>query len=68
MAESFCAALECELLDRTTFQNWTEARLAVLDFHRAFYNPRRRHNSSATSRRPSSKLRRRANRVSRDAA
>jgi putative transposase len=45
MAESFLATLECELLDRTTFRNRTEARLAVFDYIEGFYNPHRRHSS-----------------------
>lgn len=31
MCESFFASLECELIDRSTFRNRTEARLAVFD-------------------------------------
>jgi putative transposase len=45
MAESFFATLECELLDRTVFENRNEARIAVFDFIEAFYNPWRRHSS-----------------------
>ena len=45
MAESFFATLECELLDRTTFQNRNVARMAVFDFIEAFYNTWRRHSS-----------------------
>jgi putative transposase len=45
MAESFFATLECELIDRTVFENRTQARLAVFDFIEAFYNPWRRHSS-----------------------
>jgi putative transposase len=45
MAESFFATLECELLDRTVFQNRNAARLGVFDFIESFYNPRRRHSS-----------------------
>ena len=44
-AESFFATLECELIDRETFRDRTEARMAVFDFIEAFYNPRRRHSS-----------------------
>ncbi len=44
-AESFFATVECELIDRNTFRNRTEARMAVFDFIEAFYNPRRRHSS-----------------------
>ena len=45
MAESFFATLECELLDRTTFENRNTARMAVFDFIEAFYNTCRRHSS-----------------------
>ncbi|GIU97390.1 MAG: hypothetical protein KatS3mg013_1193 [Actinomycetota bacterium] len=44
-AESFSATLECELIDRTTFRNRTEARMAMFDLIEACYNPRRRHSS-----------------------
>jgi putative transposase len=43
MAESFFATLECELLDRRSFQSKTEARLAVFTWIEGWYNPRRRH-------------------------
>src|SRR5512144_1391973 len=45
MAESFCATLECELLDRRRFKTQAEARIAVFEFIEGFYNPRRRHSS-----------------------
>ena len=45
LAESFFATLECELLDRTVFENRNAARLAVFDFIETFYNPWRRHSS-----------------------
>jgi putative transposase len=45
MCESFFATLECELLDRTRFQNQAEARMAVFDFIEGWYNPRRRHSA-----------------------
>lgn len=45
MAESFFATLECELLDRRSFKNRTEARLAVFDFIEGFYNTHRRHSA-----------------------
>jgi transposase InsO family protein len=46
MAESFFATLECELLDRSTFENRNQARLAIFDFIiETFYNPHRRHSS-----------------------
>lgn len=44
-AESFFATLECELIDRSTFGNRTEARMAVFDFIEVFYNRQRRHSS-----------------------
>jgi putative transposase len=45
LAESFFATLECELLDRTVFENRNAARLAIFDYIEGFYNPRRRHSS-----------------------
>jgi putative transposase len=45
MAESFFATLETELIDRQTFRNKHEARLAVFDFIEGFYNPKRRHSA-----------------------
>ena len=45
LAESFFATLECELLDRTVFQNRNAARLAIFDYLEGFYNPWRRHSS-----------------------
>jgi putative transposase len=45
LAESFFATLECELLDRTVFENRNAARLAIFDFIESFYNPWRRHSS-----------------------
>jgi putative transposase len=45
MAESFFATLECELLDRRSFQTQAEAKLAVFEFIEGFYNTRRRHSS-----------------------
>ena len=47
MCESFFATLECELLDRQTFKNQIEARLAVFDFIEGWYNPHRRHSALA---------------------
>jgi putative transposase len=43
MAESFFATLETELIDRSTFRNRTEARVAVFDYIEGFYNRTRRH-------------------------
>ena len=45
MAESFFASLECELLDRRSFQTKTEARLALFSYIEGWYNPRRRHSA-----------------------
>jgi putative transposase len=43
MAESFFASLECELIDRRSFQTKAEARMAVFTYIEGWYNPRRRH-------------------------
>ena len=43
MAESFFASLECELIDRRSWKNQTEARLAIFTWIEGWYNPRRRH-------------------------
>ncbi len=43
MAESFFASLECELLDRRSFETKAAARLAVFTYIEGWYNPRRRH-------------------------
>ncbi len=43
MAESFFATLECDLIDRTSFQTHAEARLAIFEFIEGWYNPHRRH-------------------------
>jgi len=45
MAESFFASLECELIDRKSWQTKTEARLALFTYIDAWYNPRRRHST-----------------------
>jgi putative transposase len=45
LCESFFAALECELPDRTRFRTQAEARLAIFDFIEGWYNPHRRHSS-----------------------
>jgi len=45
MAESFFASLECELIDRQSWKNQTEARLAVFDYIEGWYNPHRRHSA-----------------------
>ena len=43
MAESFFASLECELIDRRSWKNKTEARLAIFTWIESWYNPIRRH-------------------------
>ena len=53
MAESFFAALECELLDRRRFKTQAEARIAVFELIEGFYNPRRRHYEQRVDRSPS---------------
>ena len=45
LCESFFASLECELLDRYTFRNHAEARLAVFKYIEGWYNPHRRHSA-----------------------
>ena len=45
MCESFFATLECELIERESFADRSEARLAVFDYVEAFYNPQRRHSA-----------------------
>lgn len=45
MCESFFATLECELLDRSTFQSHAEARSAIFEFIEGWYNRRRRHSA-----------------------
>jgi transposase InsO family protein len=45
LCESFFATLECELLDRSTFQTPAEARLAVFQFIEGWYNLHRRHSA-----------------------
>jgi putative transposase len=45
MAESFFASLECELIDRRTFETKAEARLALFTYIEGWYNPRRRHSA-----------------------
>jgi len=45
MAESFFATLECELLNRRSFQTQAQAKLAVFEYIEGFYNTRRRHSS-----------------------
>ena len=49
MAESFFATLECELIDRRSWQTKTEARLALFSYIEGWYNPRRRHSALGQS-------------------
>ena len=43
MAESFFASLECELINRRSWQTKSQARLAVFTWLESWYNPLRRH-------------------------
>lgn len=43
MAENLFASLECELIDRRSWKNNTEARLAIFTWIGLWYNPTRRH-------------------------
>lgn len=45
MCESFFATLECELLDRTRFEDRPTAERAVFEFIEGWYNPTRRHSA-----------------------
>ena len=45
MCESFFATLETELIERKSFRNQAEARMAVFEFIEAWYNPHRRHSA-----------------------
>ena len=45
MAESFFATLECELIDRRSWQTKTGARLSLFTYIEGWYNPRRRHSA-----------------------
>ena len=45
MAESFFATLECELLQRRSFKNQAQARMAIFSFVESFYNTRRLHSA-----------------------
>jgi putative transposase len=45
LCESFFATLECELLNRESFRNFSQARLAVFEFIEGWYNPHRRHSA-----------------------
>jgi putative transposase len=43
MCESFFATLECELIERKTFDTKSDARLSVFEFIEGWYNPDRLH-------------------------
>ena len=45
MCESFFATLECELIERTTFETKTQAKMELFTFIEGFYNPRRSHSA-----------------------
>jgi putative transposase len=45
MCESFFASLECELLDRHSFQSYSQARMAIFDYIEGWYNTHRRHSA-----------------------
>jgi len=45
LCESFFASLQCELLDRRSFQTYAEARMAVFQYIEGWYNTHRRHSS-----------------------
>ncbi len=45
LCESFFATLECELIDRHSFQSRREAGRSVFEFIEGWYNPHRRHSS-----------------------
>ena len=45
MCGSFFATLECELIERETFSDRSEARLRVFDFVEGWYNPHRLHSA-----------------------
>lgn len=45
MCESFFATLECELIERESFTDRSEARLLVFDCIEGFYNPHRIHSA-----------------------
>jgi putative transposase len=45
MCESFFATLECELIERESFSDRLEGRLAIFDYVEGFYNLRRLHSA-----------------------
>ena len=44
-SSSASSTLECELLDRSVFENRAMARMAIFDYIEGFYNKSRRHSS-----------------------
>ncbi len=68
MAESFFATLECELIDRSVFENRNQARMAIFDYIEGFYNTWRRHSSIGNLCPAEYERRWRANAVSSNAA
>jgi transposase InsO family protein len=45
MCESFFATLECELIERTRFDNHAQAKREVFRFIEGWYNPHRRYSA-----------------------
>jgi putative transposase len=45
MCESFFATLECELIDRLSFQSHAHARREIFEYIEGWYNPHRRHSA-----------------------
>ena len=45
LCESFFATLECELIDRESFPNHSQAQLAIFEYIEGWYNPHRRHSA-----------------------
>ena len=45
LCESFFATLECELIDRESFSNHSQAKLAIFEYIEGWYNPHRRHSA-----------------------
>ena len=43
MAESFFASLECDLLERTRFEDHRHAQSEIFAYIEGWYNPHRRH-------------------------
>ena len=45
LCESFFATLECEVIDRESFPNHGQAKLAIFEYIEGWYNPHRRHSA-----------------------